>query len=100
VSGWEINFKEILKIGERVSNIQRCFNVREGIRRKDDYIPRRLMTPPEFGPFSNRSETEIQDYDAMLDEYYVERGWETKTGITTRKKLNELGLEPAENNLP
>ncbi len=58
------------------------------------------MTPPEFGPFSNRSETEIRDYDAMLDEYYVERGWETKTGIPTRKKLNELGLEPVEDNLP
>ena len=100
VSGWEINLKDLLKIGERVSNIQRCFNVREGIRRKDDYIPKRLMTPPAFGPFSSRPETEIQNYDTMLDEYYVVRGWHKKSGIPTRKKLNQLGLEPIEDNLP
>jgi aldehyde:ferredoxin oxidoreductase len=100
VSGWDIDFKELLEIGERVSNIQRCFNVREGIRRKDDYIPKRLMRPPAFGPFSSRPETEIQNYNAMLDEYYAVRGWDKETGIPTPEKLNQLGLEPIENSLP
>lgn len=93
VTGWEIEFKELLKIGERVSNLQRCFNVREGIRKKDDFIPKRLMNLPAFGPFSSRAETEIKDYEAMLDEYYTVRGWEIETGIPTPEKLKELGIE-------
>ncbi len=88
-----MDFEELLQIGERVSNLQRCFNVREGIRRKDDMIPERLKQLPAFGPFSDRPETQIQDYDAMLDEYYLERGWETETGIPTSDKLSELRLD-------
>ena len=92
-TGWELDFDELMQIGERVSNLQRCFNVREGIRRKDDMIPERLMQPPAFGPFSDRPETQLKNYDAMLDEYYVERGWDVETGIPTSKRLKDLKLE-------
>jgi aldehyde:ferredoxin oxidoreductase len=93
VTGWEIDFDELIEIGERVSNIQRCFNTRDGIRRKDDIIPKRLMKMPAFGPYKDRSETVIQDYDAMLDEYYNARGWDKASGIPTTEKLKALGLE-------
>ncbi len=93
VSGWEIDFAELIEIGERISNLQRCFNVREGIRRKDDIIPKRLMQKPAFGPFSTREETAVKDYDAMLDDYYLERGWDPVTGIPSAEKLKELEVE-------
>jgi aldehyde:ferredoxin oxidoreductase len=93
VTGWELDFEELMQIGERVSNLQRCFNVREGIRRKDDMIPERLKQPPAFGPFSDRPETQINNYDAMLDEYYLERGWEIETGIATDEKVKALNLD-------
>ncbi len=93
VSGWEIDFSELIEIGERISNLQRCFNVREGIRRKDDIIPKRLMQKPTFGPFSKREETEVKDYGAMLDDYYLERGWDPLTGIPSAEKLKELDIE-------
>lgn len=92
-TGWQLEFDELMQIGERVSNLQRCFNVREGIGRKDDMIPERLMQLPAFGPFSERSETRIKEFDAMLDEYYIERGWEVETGIPTSQKLKDLKLE-------
>lgn len=92
-TGWKIDFDELMQIGERVSNLQRCFNVREGIRRKDDMIPERLRQLPAFGPFSRRPETEIKDYEAMLDEYYGERGWEIETGIPTIEKIRALKLD-------
>jgi aldehyde:ferredoxin oxidoreductase len=95
VSGLELDFDELMQIGERLSNLQRCFNIREGIRRKDDMIPERLRQLPAFGPFSKRYETQIKDYDAMLDEYYLERGWELETGIPTSKRLRALKLEEA-----
>lgn len=92
VTGWEINPQELLKVGERVFNLQRCFNIREGIRRKDDLIPERVCQIPAFGSFSNRPETAIKNYEAMLDEYYEARGWDKHTGIPTSKKLKELEL--------
>lgn len=91
-TGLVLDFDELMRIGERVSNLQRCFNVREGIRRKDDMIPERLRQVPAFGPFSERFETRITNYDAMLDEYYLERGWVIETGIPASEKLRELNL--------
>jgi len=96
--GWDISDLDLMKIAERVSNLQRCFNVREGMRRKDDMIPKRLREAPAFGPFS-RKEAAIVNYEGMLDEYYEARGWDKKTGIPTRKKLEELGLKEAADQL-
>jgi aldehyde:ferredoxin oxidoreductase len=90
--GWDVSDLDLMKIAERVSNLQRCFNVREGMRRKDDMIPKRLREAPAFGSFS-RKEAAIVNYEGMLDEYYEARGWDKKTGIPTRKKLEELGLK-------
>jgi len=83
-----------MEIGERVFNLERCFNVREGIRRKDDSIPKRLCLVPTFGPSSQDSKraTSKEELDAMLDEYYQARGWEKETGIPSEQKLRELGL--------
>ena len=93
VTGWKISVQELMKLGERVFNLQRCFNVREGIGRTDDLIPERICQVPAFGLFSNRPETQIKNYDAMLNDYYEVRGWEKETGVPTLKKLKELELE-------
>lgn len=90
--GWDVNDVELLKIGERVFNLQRCFNAREGRRRKDDQIPKRLREIPAFGKFSNIKEAAIINYDSMLDEYYDVRGWDKETGIPTPNKLEDLGM--------
>ena len=90
--GWDVSDVELLKIAERVTNLQRCFNVREGVRRKDDMIPKRLREMPAYGPFSKK-EAAIMDYEGMLDEYYDVRGWDRETGIPKREKLEELGLK-------
>ena len=93
-TGMSITPRELMKIGERVFNLQRCFNIREGIRRKDDSIPKRFCMAPAFGPFSQDSKraTSKEELDAMLDEYYQARGWKKETGIPSERKLRELGL--------
>ncbi len=92
LTGWGIDEKELLNIGERVFNLQRMFNVREGIGKKDDYLPERIRKVPEFGKYSSIAECGIKDYQRMLDEYYQARGWSLETGIPTKEKLQELGL--------
>lgn len=88
--GWELTDNDLIMIGERVSNLQRAFNVREGVTRKDDMLPKRIREIPKFGKWA-KPEAAIVHYEQMLDEYYVERGWD-EDGIPTRRKLEELGL--------
>ena len=76
-------------IGERIVNIERAFNVREGLTRADDTLPKRMRSEPMPDGFA---EGEVVDLDPMLDEYYRFRGWDPATGLPTRAKLVELGL--------
>jgi len=92
LTGWDIDGRELLNIGERAFNLQRMFNIREGISKKDDYLPERVCKLPEFGPYSSIAECGIKDYQRMLDEYYQARGWSLETGIPTKEKLQQLGL--------
>ncbi len=93
LTGWNIDGKELLKTGERIYNLQRMFNIREGVSKKDDYLPKRVLQTPEFGKYSKIDNCTIQDYDKMLEEYYRARGWDPETGMPTSEKLKELGLE-------
>jgi aldehyde:ferredoxin oxidoreductase len=90
VTGSGISESDVLSIGERIVNVERAFNVREGIRRSDDTLPRRFLEEPlPFGP----AEGHVNMLEPMLDDYYRLRCWEKKSGIPTSKKLEELGLE-------
>jgi len=92
LTGWPIDGRELLKISERVINLQRLFNAREGITRQDDQVPARVRALPSFGKYSTEPECEVVDLDGMLSEYYQHRGWDPETGIPTPEKLSELGL--------
>ena len=78
--------ESVLKVGERISNLMRAFNVREGVRRQDDMLPERVLKEP----LPKGGIPPIKD---MLDEYYRARKWNIKTGIPTPQKLKELHLE-------
>lgn len=92
LTGMSINGKELVKIGERVSNLQRLFNNREGIGRQEDLIPERVKQKPLFGFYQNEERCAIKDFESMLEEYYQARGWDPLTGIPKKEKLVELGL--------
>jgi len=94
VTGWNASPEELLKDGERIFNLVRAFNVREGVRRKDDYIPKRLQEPITDGIYKGQA-LPRDVLDRMLDDYYEMRGWDKETGIPTETKLIELGLDSA-----
>ena len=79
-------------MGERLNNVARLFNIREGFTRKDDTFPWRLMNEPIKGGASDGQIISQKDLDEMLDEYYQSRGWD-KHGVPTAAKLKELGLK-------
>jgi aldehyde:ferredoxin oxidoreductase len=90
VTGWEFGVEEFRKIGERIYNLERAFNIREGLTRADDTLPRRLLEDPlPEGP----AEGHVNNLEVLLDPYYEFRGWDKTTGAPTPEKLREVGLE-------
>ena len=91
-TGLKMSPADVRRVGERIVNVERAFNVREGIRRRDDTLPRRFReeTLPE-----GASAGTVFDLEPMLDEYYDERGWDRETGIPHAETLERLGLAKA-----
>jgi len=80
---------ELKRLGERVYNLTRLFNVREGFQRDDDTLPRRCLSDPmPEGP----ARGQVVELERMLNEYYEIRGWDDR-GSPTKEKLAELGLD-------
>ncbi len=88
-TGIDMSSDDLNKVGERIYNVEKAFNIREGMGRKDDTLPQSFFVEEEtpWGP-SGMNEASFQK---MLDEYYEFRGWDHE-GTPTRKKLEELGL--------
>jgi aldehyde:ferredoxin oxidoreductase len=80
---------ELLRIGERIQNVKRAFNLREGFGRKDDALPRRFLEEPMP---SGSAKGQTVDLDRMLDEYYALRGWDKETGLIRKETLERLDL--------
>jgi len=90
-SGLKFSTDEIYEVGERVNNLARVFNIREGMTRKDDTLPERVLTEPLKAGNSKGQYIPKEELDQMLDEYYEARGW-TPEGVPTKEKLQSLGL--------
>jgi aldehyde:ferredoxin oxidoreductase len=83
-----------MEAGERILNLLKAYNVREGLTRKDDKLPPRLFKEPLNNGTSEGSVLSSDYIDELLDAYYTLRGWNKRTGIPVQEKLEELGLEP------
>jgi aldehyde:ferredoxin oxidoreductase len=96
---WEL--EQLLKVSERVRNLERMFDVRQGLRRKDDSLPKKFFKEPlKNGPYKGEVMDE-KKFEQMKDEYYEIRGWDKATGVPSREKLETLGLnDVAEEVLP
>jgi len=89
--GFELNENELKALGERIVNVARAFNVREGISKKDDYWPERFFKEPLPDGPSKGQVIDKEEFNKMLSEYYKLRGWD-ENGIPSKEKLASLGL--------
>ena len=92
-TGWHVSGEDLLKLGERVYNIEKGFNtLHASFSRKDDMPPYKLThIPVSGGPFKGEK-IEVGKWNTMLDEYYESHGWDRESGWQTEEKLLELGL--------
>ena len=89
----DFDTEEVMNVGERIFNLKRLFNIRRGISRKDDTLPRSLLTHKRGG--RGRAADNLPPLGRMLNEYYLYRGW-GEDGIPTKEKLSQLRLESME----
>jgi len=93
VTGLEISGEELMKASERAFNLVKAANVREGFDRKDDRFPEGWFGEKKHKDYYENVEITKEMAYGLLDDYYDERGWDIKTGIPSRDKLIELGLD-------
>lgn len=87
-TGLNYSKQELLEVGERILNLERLFNMREGFSRKDDTLPKRFLEEAmKEGP----SQGQTINLQSMLDEYYQAMGW-SEDGIPKEETLKKLGL--------
>lgn len=87
-TGFEYTEESYMKTGERIWNLTKLFNIRNGVTRENETVPERIMEEE-----LEKDEARIgrEKFEKMLNEYYGLRGWD-KNGIPTKEKLQELDL--------
>ena len=91
-TGDELSMDRLMETGERIWNVSRLFNIRQGIISKEsERLPRRFYKPLPDGPVAGHKFTR-EDEAVMLEEYYKLRGWDAE-GIPTPETLNRLGIK-------
>jgi len=91
ITGWDMSLDELKQAGERIHNLKKLFNIREGWSRRDDALPpRTLQEPLPTGVVAGVGLTQ-EELDYMIAGYYRARGW-NDDGSVPDTKLAELGL--------
>ena len=86
-TGREYSWETLNTIGERIFNLKRLINLKQGYTPLNERMPYLLTQPLEGGTEGN-----VPDLEAQLNDYYEFRKWDRKTGRPTDEKLGELGL--------
>jgi len=92
ITGMEIDRTEYYRIGERINNLERLFNLRQGLDQRDDSLPPRIREEAAGSAGDLAAPLDIGD---MLEEYYSLRGWDHR-GVPTPERLAALGLSSAD----
>jgi aldehyde:ferredoxin oxidoreductase len=98
-TGLTWNTKDVIEFANRVINVERAFNVRDGLTRKDDTVAERFFTEPVADGHSKGKVLNKTKFEKMKNEYYQLRGWDIETGWPTRQTLMSLGLKDVADDL-
>ena len=91
VTGWSMDAADLKLAGERINNLKKAFNIREGWRRADDTLPARVLDEPLTDGVAKGTDLTQADLDMMIGAYYEARGW-TQDGLIPEAKLRGLDL--------
>jgi aldehyde:ferredoxin oxidoreductase len=91
ITGWDVSGTELRLVGERIHNLKKLFNQREGWGPEQDWLPPRLLTEKLPSGVAQGIGLTAEELRAMIQSYYRARGWD-ESGLIPDNKLKELGL--------
>ena len=98
ITGWDMSADDLRRAGERINNLKKQFNIREGWQRADDTLPPRVFQEALPTGVAAGVGLDKQDLDMMVQGYYRARGWR-KDGTIPMGKLRELELDDVVGNI-
>jgi aldehyde:ferredoxin oxidoreductase len=90
VTGFSYTDGDLKKAGERIWNLERLYNLREGV--EEDTLPQRFFEEDMADGGKGGEKVSRERFSRALSLYYKERGWNNK-GVPTAEKVKELGLK-------
>jgi aldehyde:ferredoxin oxidoreductase len=91
-TGTPMSAAELMQAGERINNLKKAFNIREGWKRAADWLPPRLFTEAVVSGKATLAAVSEKDLKTAIDEYYRARGW-AADGLVPPEKLKSLGMD-------
>ncbi len=91
--GLSYSKQDLLVAAEKVINLERAFNIREGLTRRDDTLPPRVMNEGLGEGNAAGMRVPIEVLEEMKNQYYEARGWNKETACPTPETLSRIGLE-------
>ncbi len=87
-TGVDFDDTGLVEAADRISTLERAFNVRQGITKKHDRLPQKLDIKE-----TRQGKEELKKHEEMLTEYYKTHGYDPTTGIPMRERLEQIGLK-------
>ena len=87
-TGLSLSLDDLLRVGERGWTLKRLINIKLGLTKEDDTLPKALLVPYEDGGAQGYQ----IPFQEMLDVYYQGRGWDKESGYPVQSKIDELNL--------
>jgi aldehyde:ferredoxin oxidoreductase len=91
VTGWDYTAEELRRAGERIHTAKKLFNVREGWRPTDDWLPGRVLTEALPTGVAQGVGLTADELGTMIRGYYRARGWD-ENGFVPETKLRDLEI--------
>ncbi len=88
ITGWDFHDYDLLKMGERIFNLQRLVNIKFGLKKDEERIPDRFYEATDEGGHAGEAPENLKPY---LEKYYEIRGW-NENGVPTEETIRRLGL--------
>ena len=99
ITGWDMSADDLRLAGERINNLKKLFNIREGWRREEDTLPPRVLQEQLTSEVVAGVGLTREELDYMIGGYYQARGW-TEDGLIPESKTAELGLSELLRDMP
>lgn len=92
ITGWDIDFDELLECGERSLTLSRIYNFREGFTAKDDALPDKFYEKMADGPYKGKLAIDKEKFREMVRSFYDNLNWDRESGYPKREAIESLGL--------